>query len=226
MYRITNEKRKEILKFYLKYRELFSKDVHYLFTEFYLENEFLCDTLLEFYTYLHAIEDYVNPYYDFYKYLCEKHANISKKKILEIASGYIPAFSYLLVINQKMENIIVAMDPVSLPLKIKGVTIKNNLFSLETDLQNIDLLIAHCPCEALETILNKAVNEKKEFTIQTCKCTSGSSFNFYSRKDWHYYISSLIDKAKSLENSGFIVEKEYLNLSRMTDSPIITARKR
>lgn len=49
---------------------------------------------------------------------------------------------------------------------------------------------------------------------------------FYSRYDWLDYIKSCYDKALALEDDGFIVEKEYLELSYMMDAPIITARKR
>lgn len=174
MFKISQEKRKEILEFYWKYKDLFDENTQYIFNEFSLGNDLICDTLFEFYTYFHAIADSINPYYVFYKYLCQKHQSISKKKILEVASGYIPAFSYLLALHEKMEHQIIAMDPVSLPLNIKGVTIKQDLFTPQTNLQKIDLLVAHCPCDALEIIINKAVKEKKEFTIQTCKCASGS----------------------------------------------------
>lgn len=188
--------------------------------------EVLCDIILEFYTYFKAIENELNPYYDFYKYLSIKHPNLSKRKILEVASGYIPAMSYLITMNEKMENIITTMDPKRLPIKIKGVHQKRKEFTSETNINQFDLVFAHCPCECFEILLKKTVEEKKEFSIQTCQCGVGNGFYFYNRRDWLYYIDSFFYQASSLEDDGFIVEKEYLDLSYQMDAPIITARKR
>ena len=87
------------------------------------------------------------------------------------------------------------------------------------------MIIAHCPCEALEPILSKVINEKKEFTIQMCKCSS-ASVSFPSRFNWLYYIDTIFDKVIKLEDYGFVVEKEYLDFSYQIDAPIITAYKR
>lgn len=173
MYNISNEKRKEIMEFYYKYQDFFSNEAHYLFSEFAIGNDNFCDILLELYTYFQVLENEVNPYYDFYRYLCDKHKNIEKRKILEVASGYIPVVSYLITINQNMENKIVSMDPNNIPIKIKGIRKMRKNFSLRTNIDSFDLLIAHCPCDAFELLLTKAIKEKKEFTIQTCQCSSG-----------------------------------------------------
>ena len=63
MFKISQEKRKEILEFYWKYKDLFDENTQYMFNEFSLGNDLICDTLFEFYTYFHAIADSINPYY-------------------------------------------------------------------------------------------------------------------------------------------------------------------
>lgn len=225
MFKITDEKREEIFKFYLKYSDFFSDSVQDVFCDLVNGKEIACDVLFQFYTYMHAIEDDINPYYDFYKYLREKHPNMEKRKILEVASGYIPAIAYILTLNEEMENIITTIDPKSLPIKIEGINKKIKKFTLSTNIEEFDLLISHCPCEALTPLLTKAINEKKEFSIQICKCGTGV-FNYISRKDWLYYIDSIFYKASVLEDDNFIIDKEYLDLSYVIDAPIITARKK
>jgi len=225
MYNISVEKRKEIFSFYLKYKDFFSEIVQDLFCDFINGKDCLCDVLLQFYTYFEAIDNEINPYYDFYNYLIVKHPNIAKQKVIEVACGYVPAISHLISLNNKMENLIIAMDPKIIPVNFNGIKKERNFFSLDTDIDNFDLIIAHCPCEALESIITKAVNEKKEFTIQMCKCSSNSVF-FPSRFNWLYYIDSIYDKVIKLEDYDFTVEKEYLDFSYQIDAPIITARKR
>lgn len=225
MYKITKEKREKILNFYYKYKNFFSESAQYLFEQFEEENDIFCDILLEMYTYFHAIEIEINPNFEFYQYLCEKHPNLKKRKILEVACGYIPGISYMINLKEQMETPIIAMDPKILPEKIIGIQGKREKFTDNTGLKDIDLLIAQCPCEAFEPLINKAISEKKEFSIQMCKCVQ-RDYAFYSRNDWLYYVESIIERLAPLEDAGFAIEKNYLDFSYELDAPIITARKR
>lgn len=60
--------------------------------------------------------------------------------------------------------------------------------------------------------------------VQTCSCST--NHEFYSNWEAQYYIESLFEKLKQLEDSGFIVEKEKTDLSTLVGHPILIVRKK
>ena len=221
MFDIREEKREEILNFYKSNQNKFTFEDERIMDMLEEHKEPICITLLQLYTYFDALDQNMNKYYEFYQYLCAKHPHIEKRKILEVASGYVPAISYLITKNNHMEQEITAMDPLNIPVQMTGVKQVNDSFSRKTNIQDYNLLISHCPCGLLDEIFSAVLREKIEFSIQTCQCGTD-----LTNKEWHYYIDLIIDRLKELEDDGFVIEKEYLNLSDILRSPIITARKR
>lgn len=226
MYIIEPEKRTEILAIYNQYKSKFNNVEQEFFANFQKGENYFCDILLQLLTYTKAIDNEINPFFKFYNYLQSKHPNLSKRKILEVASGYIPALSYLITNFEKMDYPISTMDPNSLLIKINGIEQQPISFQKSTDISKYDLVIAHCPCEALKPLLESLIANKKEFSIQTCQCGASVDFNIYNRLDWLDYIDSVYEKALALEGDDFIVEKDYLTFSYILDAPIITARKK
>lgn len=179
----------------------------------------------QIYTYLFPDRYRSFAYSKFALYLSLKFPELEKSRILEIGSGYIPGLALFLTGALVMKHPITCMDPCSLKIALPDIIDKQMRFTDKTNISKYDLLIAHCPCEALESIVTQAVRTKTEMCVQTCRCN-----HIYDFKDdliFNAYINNLMDKLAYLENYGFVVACEYTDEASITRAPVISAvRKR
>lgn len=224
MYKISAQKRAEILNFYFANQNNLPYTMQIVLADLIRGEAPLNDIMLELYTYFHAIPDEINYIYELYQFIKAKFPDLEARKILEIASGVIPSLSYMILKHEKMQYQIHTMDPLSLQIPIKGVKQEKREFTSQTNIKNYNLLLASCPCNAFDTILQSAIQNQKEFCVQTCSCNG--SYTYQNRFSWLYQIDVWLEHARKLEDNGFIIEKDYIEFSRLIDAPIITARKR
>lgn len=188
--------------------------------EYSPKKDYPYDFVNQIYTYL--FPDYIYyKYKDFIDYLKEKFPNLRTYQILEIASGYLPAISLTLRKMMDIDKPITCMDPTAIDLPLEGITNKKAIFSLDTDVSEADLLIAHWPCESLDAIVDSTIKNQKELCVQTCPC----GHNFYTLNEYKYYTDSLTDKLRVMEDKGFIVESDIIEDDNIK-SPVISVRKR
>ena len=145
---------------------------------------------------------------------------MKERKVLEIASGLIPGLAYLIEKIIKPNNIS-CMDPRLLNLPVRGVKQIKNKFTMETDISPYDLLIAHCPCEAFEVIVNRVLEEPKDICIQTCRCYGDE---YLSDFRFRRYIIKQIIKLEKLQKYGYYVDTTYTPLM-INEAPVITLKR-
>lgn len=226
MYQISTEKQKEMFTFIDGFYSYFSKEDQFVFKSFKEGNVLFSTALLEIYTYCNAVAKEVNFYYAYYLDLKQKFPNLSEMKILEVASGYIPAFSYFLTQLEVMKQPITAMDPLTLPLTYENVITKKECFTKNTSISSYDLIVAMCPCEAIQPLLDKIVEEKKPLFVQVCSCLERNKKHAKTRLEWLDYLNFLTEKLFVLEKDGYMVEKKYNTLSYLLDAPAYYVRKK
>lgn len=224
MYIISKKKRNEILDFYKKNHQYYSAYDSLEFMDFAKGETPAYEDFFQLYSYFDALPDIVHPYFKFYKLLCNKYPNLDKRKILEVASGYVPAISHIIATHKKMEHPIVAMDPKAIPLKRNDIIVKRQPFTLSTDITPYDLVISHLPCDALNILMPKLVINRKEFSIQMCRCKSDGT-KFTNQDEWNDYLYTIYSLANNLTDYGFAIEEDYLTVSKQIKAPVITARK-
>ena len=143
--------------------------------------------------------------------------------ILEVASGYIPGLAILINEMCKTEKQITCMDPKSLDLTISNIVTLKQEFSSETDISKYDLLLAHCPCDVFDDMVEKVIEIPMDMCVQTCPCRYNG---FFSRQEFEYYMDSQVDKLRSLEDMGYVVEVDKTDAYPYTMAPAVTVLKR
>lgn len=95
--------------------------------------------------------------------------------VVEVAAGRIPAFANLVAKEQLKigKGTITLYDRALLPIKPKfaNMTLKQELFTTDTDIKNADLIVSTLPCAATESIIENACRNHKNFYVVMCGCT-------------------------------------------------------
>lgn len=183
------------------------------------------DFMLQIYSYLfpELFANEYNLYTMFYKYLRHRFPNAPSKKILEVASGYLPGLSIILREKFRRKINISCIDPKALPINIDGINVRKANFTADTDTSNIDLIIANCPCDAFDVIVDSILINPKEICIQTCPCRKEP---FYSLWEFHYYLDYQTDRLMALKDLGYEVYRETTEASDITMAPAFSVLKR
>ncbi len=223
MFKISKEKQLEINEFLKNNIAKYPKNIQLFIKERLYTDEDFVDVILQIYSYKNAILNELNPYYQFVDLLKSKFPSLETKKITEVACGFIPALSLALNASIQKQDEIHVYDPQLIDLSYKNIINYKENFH-ENSEPNADLLISDAPCDATEIIINTAIKRKLEMAIQTCICSG--NMMFYSYRDFMYYVDFLCYRLQQLEDSGFKVEKEKTDYSRLSGCPVILVRKR
>ena len=132
--------------------------------------------------------------------------------ILDVASGYYPAFGYEIAGRQLQLNkgTVTCIDPrivVDKPFFNNVKLVKEN-FTDMYDLSNYDLIVSSLPCEITEELFRAVMNSGKPFFICPCNCHS----NKIGKKLWEEMYEFCLDyeKKHGMENKTKIFrEKVY-----------------
>lgn len=223
VFKLNSNDREKFIKFLMDNYDKFPQGVKDFFdNHFSLDEVYQFDFMAEIYAYLFP-QKYMT---DFNFYTCyitclfNKFPDLKERKVLEIASGLIPGLAYLIEKIIKPNNIS-CMDPRLLNLPVRGVKQIKNKFTMETDISPYDLLIAHCPCEAFEVIVNRVLEEPKDICIQTCRCYGDE---YLSDFRFRRYIIKQIIKLEKLQKYGYYVDTTYTPLM-INEAPVITLKR-
>ena len=101
--------------------------------------------------------------------------------ILEVGCGEIPKLGNIIASHQFKINSgsITVYDNFLKITKTKYPNLKLNkkLFTENTDIKNIDLLIGQCPCNSTRVLINKALEEEKDLFVGICNCENEGKLN-------------------------------------------------
>lgn len=223
MFKISKEKQLEINEFLKEHISKYPEDIQEYIKENIFDEESFIDVILQLYSYKKAILNELNPYYQLVDLLKSKFDSLETKNITEVSCGFIPALSIALNSSIQRKNPIHVYDPLLIDIPYPNIINHKNNFHSNLE-PNSNLLIANLPCEALDIIVNTAIQNKKEFAVQTCPCNG--EMIFYSFAEFNYYVDSLFYRLLELEDNGFIVEKEKTDFSRLSGYPVLLARKK
>lgn len=176
------------------------------------------DIINQIYCYLELIKDEINPYKEFIK-ITKKYFKINCN-ILEVGSGYIPILAKYLENDAK----VTMMDPKIIFRDYAKGTIKNESFTLNTNLDKYDLIIGYNPCEATESMIRNAITNQKDFAIATCGCCYlPIDYPNRTKENWHKY---LIRIASELGKNEYKIIIDFFNPSFKINNPIIIGKRK
>ena len=226
MFELNTSEKRILEKFILENKTKYSKGIQDFFdNSFNIDEIYQNDFMGQIYAYLFKEKYARNPnvYLFFIELLHAKFPNLSKRTILEVASGYIPGLAILINELYKPNKEITCMDPKSLDLPLSNIVALRQEFSAKTDTRNYDLLIAHCPCDVFNDLVESVLKTPTDMCVQTCTCMSDG---FFTRKTFEYYMDSQVDKLRSLEDIGYNVEVDKTDAYPYTMATVVTLLKR
>ena len=226
MFKLSISEKKILKNFIRDNKSKYSNSIQNFFNESFTADEiYENDFMGQIYAYLFTGKYASNPnvFIFFIELLQSKFPNLSKRKILEVASGYIPGLAILLNEICKLENQIICMDPKTLDLPVDNIVTLKREFNARTDISKYDLLLAHCPCDVFDDMVDKVIETPTDMCVQTCPCRYNG---FFSRQEFEYYMDSQVDKLRSLEDKGYTVEVDKTDSYPYTMAPAITVLKR
>lgn len=126
------------------------------------------DILMQAYDEIGVLED-ANVYNDFID-LLDNLFGINQD-IIEIGGGLFSRLGHRIALKQTAGKVVV-YDP-KLVLKkhsLNNLHLKRKCFGHDTDLEGSRMLIGISPCEATQTIIDRACSENLDFLISLCPC--------------------------------------------------------
>lgn len=226
MLELTDAEKRQVNKFIAKYYRKYSIGARDFFDmEYEPDSIYNCDFMQQIYIYLFT-EKYQRCeeiYNYFIELLQSKESSLPAMSILEVASGYVPSVAILLNARFKMAKKITCMDPRSLAIRHRNISVKKTMFTPNTDTSKYDLLIAHCPCDAFDDMVDNVLKNPKDMCVQTCPWRNQP---FFSQRDFLYYMHQQIDRLSSLEDLGYIVEVDETPAIQFTHAPVVSVLKR
>ncbi len=226
MFELNTKEKEKLEEFIKENKSKYSKNI-----QSFIENDFTSDKFYhndfmnQIYAYLFSkkYSESNNIYNYFIELMDSKFSNLSERKILEIASGYIPGLAIIINELYDMEHNITCMDPNTLDFNTPGIKQKKQDFSTSTDISQYDLLISHCPCDTFDDIVDKVITSPRDMCVQTCRCRSNK---FYFKSEFDYYMNTQIEKLQSLEDEGYTVEVDITDMYNYTMTPVVTVLKK
>lgn len=228
--------KKEILHRLKKFLRIFGRNYDPAIYNYIEENFLNCEynqtsyILLQIYALFGMLEETDNHYLQFAKMVGEKYG--FDKNILEVGCGYLPMFAKYynnLQIRNNKNSKITVYDPDIVVNKAKNIKLCKTKFTLESNVDDYDLLVGILPCEATKTIINKAIDSDKEFLIAMCGCTHFSDEEIpwgpFGRMQlpYKYWVENVYDLACLQKYNGYNVDMEYANFD--FPYPIISSKK-
>lgn len=177
------------------------------------------DIINQIYCYLNLIEENINPYLEFYNIL-NNNFDLKNMKILEVGCGFIPILSKIFSDNNISIDII---DPLVTFKTLNAGKVLNEKFSIDTNIDNYDLIIGYNPCGATENMIRKSITESKDFCIFLCGCCFlPADYTDRTPDRWHKY---LYDLATELSNGKYEIKFIYFDKKYNLEYPIIIGKK-
>ena len=177
----------------------------------------------------------INPNGDFYQEHIDKIKNNFNihGNILDVASGRFPAFANRIAKLQMQiqKGTITICDPNLIISKIKypNMTLQKKELTPKTNIKEFDLITSILPCEATEIVLQKSIEEQKDFYIALCDCshldfTNGKE-KYMSTIEYHNYLIKKAEKLMTTWRSDSL-EVEFLDEKYAPLCPILYNKKR
>lgn len=202
---INYEDTKMILGYLVKYRDIFNTtEINSILL--YLTNSdyemFMPDIMRELCDELKIIPDNKSLYKAFMM-LSDSIFDIKNKRIVEVGGGVIPTLGKRISNYQDSGSIKVYDPRLSIHEKsTEKLVLCREKFTINTDLEDVDLLIGLMPCEAANVIVESAIENKKDFILALCEGgTHGDDFDGYG--DEEIWRANLISYAQEkIEENG------------------------
>lgn len=181
----------------------------------------------QIYHYLDFMDENDDIYYGYYKEL-KKHFDIDCN-ILDVASGYIPAFGDIVAKHQihlpNAKGTIDVCDPVLIFDESKNANMKliKDKFHPGYDLSSYDLITGIMPCTVTRDIITAACEQDKDFFIGLCTCTPK---DYYSIDDKTYMDENIEFARKTCSLFDRELELCDLDAKYNINSPVIYSKKR
>ena len=199
---------KFIKEYFLSYLGLISPDVR----------------LAQIYSCIGAYSTYDDPYIGYLNIL-KKHFDV-KCNILDVASGDYPAFGIQVAREQlRLKNGTITMyDPnlvVGKPLTSNMILYKEK-FTSETNISSFDIVTSILPCSITDLLLNKLLEEDKEFLVGLCSCHVHGQHGDKIRSH-EEIISEVGNKINERGNGSLLIE--HLDSHYKNRLPILIYKK-
>lgn len=199
MYNIKdNDIDKLVQNFVEKYKDFYTKDEYRYLTNAKaseIKPEYMIDILRQIYEEKYIYKEEYSAYSYFIK-LIEQEKGL-EKNIVEVGGGIIPSLAKKISIRQGKGTITIYDPRLNNYYKENNrFILKKELFTEKEDIRDKDLIIGFMPCEATETIIRTATNNKKDFMIAMCEGgPHGDYFDYF--EDEEEWLSSMICFANS-----------------------------
>ncbi len=213
-----------------KYGQYYSKDAKsFIEQEFFhlLDSDIAPDILMQLYAKFKVLPKEKDIYYRFTDWI-DKQYHIDKN-ILEIGGGYYPMLAKNISERQVklQKGTITVYDPLLVTTKLENIKLYKTPFINKTDISSYDLLVGISPCEATRTMIQSAIEYRKEFFIALCGCTH---FDFYElsyiygsyEEMYKKWLETVYLLAKEQEKNGF---KIYMEKEDFFPYPLIYSKK-
>lgn len=172
------------------------------------------------------LPDDVNLYKRYLEFLKERYS--LDQDILEVGCGRFPAFSKYVdnVQSQTGKGTITAYDPDLITTTFGNIKLYKKAFDENTKISDYSLITSVRPCEATLSLIQRANEEDKDFSILTCGCTHFPPIylDYYrctpTREEWRHY---LIERATKNLPKGRTIDIDFI---KGTENPIISSRKK
>ena len=146
---------------------------------------------------------------------------IDNKNIIEIGGGRFPRLAKRIRLKQKTGSITVYDPNLHTEFDSERFKLRRRRANSYTDVNDCDLIIGLMPCKGAETLLDLALNNKKDFVLWLCEGgPHGDEFDFFEDdEEWRNYM---IDKAKSGVEANGMGKLKVKMISEFSDKyPII-----
>ena len=222
---------REILaKFLREYGDKYPEDVRKMLQEQIYKNVGNYMNLIEFfqvYSYTGIFGKSDDIYYGYYKKLSELFD--IDCNILDVASGYVPAFGTIVSGKQlelpNAKGKVTVCDPAIITEKAKhsNMIINKDKFSKDMDLSKYDLITGIMPCEVTRDLIKAACEQNKDFYVGLCFCEPED----YIPVDDKMFFEENIDYAREVCSwYGRTLEETQLDPDYYVSLPVIYSKKR
>lgn len=193
----------------------------------FLDNNDAPDIMMQIYTEL-GLYDKRKNFYDEHINRIETLFGLDRD-IVEVGSGYIPAFANNVAKKQLSINkgTITIYEPLLIKAEPKypNMTVHREEFTAQTKV-TASLGVGILPCEATETIIRSFCKNRIDFYIAMCGCVHDYSYFFYpSPSSYQNYIINLTKSLLEEYDNGSL-EVDRLNDDFNLDYPILYNRRK
>lgn len=176
-----------------------------------------------------------NDFYNEHVQKIKENFDISGN-ILEVGSGYFPAFGKKMAMEQlRIKSGTITLYDTNLsignPLTKNMHTVKD-AFSEKTSIKSYDLIVGIMPCEATRLIIKKACEEHKNFYIALCTCikdpeliASDMLIRFKGPRYYQEVMMKIAEEYVRKYDNGSL-EIDFLDPKYCVKSPIIYNKRK